>query len=45
MQSLEWTWKMREGTLNLDTRRNVFFRKDPFIGLTERRNSHRFFLS
>ncbi|KAF6741566.1 hypothetical protein DFP72DRAFT_1180392 [Ephemerocybe angulata] len=25
MKSIEWSWKMRKGTLNLDTRRNVFF--------------------
>ncbi|KAF6754910.1 hypothetical protein DFP72DRAFT_898002 [Ephemerocybe angulata] len=25
MKAIEWSWKMRKGTLNLDTRRNVFF--------------------
>ncbi|KAJ3507954.1 hypothetical protein NMY22_g16770 [Coprinellus aureogranulatus] len=25
MRCLEWSWNMREGTLNLDTRQNVFF--------------------
>lgn len=25
MRSIEWSWKMRKGTLNLDARRNIFF--------------------
>ncbi|TEB32592.1 hypothetical protein FA13DRAFT_1628065, partial [Coprinellus micaceus] len=25
MKAIEWSWKMRKNTLNLDTRRNVFF--------------------
>ncbi|KAF6754907.1 hypothetical protein DFP72DRAFT_897995 [Ephemerocybe angulata] len=25
MKSIEWSWKMRKGTLNLDARRNIFF--------------------
>ncbi|PPR04143.1 hypothetical protein CVT24_010693 [Panaeolus cyanescens] len=25
IDSLEWSWRMRRGTLNLDTRRNIFF--------------------
>ena len=27
MRAIEYAWNMRKGTLNLDTRRNVFFRK------------------
>lgn len=27
MESLEWSWKMAKGTLNLDTQENVFFCK------------------
>ncbi|PPQ72835.1 hypothetical protein CVT24_012881 [Panaeolus cyanescens] len=26
IDSLEWSWKMKRGTLNLDTRRNIIFR-------------------
>ncbi|TEB18842.1 hypothetical protein FA13DRAFT_1802902 [Coprinellus micaceus] len=33
MKSIEYTWGMREGTLNLDTRRNVFFLGQPLHNL------------
>ncbi|KAJ2915135.1 hypothetical protein MD484_g5276, partial [Candolleomyces efflorescens] len=37
MRSLEYIWGMREGTLNLDTRRNMFFLGEPLRSLYKKR--------
>lgn len=40
MKAIEWAWGLRKGTLNLDTRQNIFFREFSRLASVEWPSDH-----